>query len=150
MLLCENNLTTTTNIRNILQLCKKRQKLQNLTKFMESKNVHNNIKHKRTLNKRTVKWMLANQQRRSRNNVRNRWKINIFKELKNFNTFYEYYSTLRKEFKKTKIALHFRIANIRKHRSYNIHPFYVNENLAFMHNGIINILLQKNPKLATQ
>ncbi|MBK7105908.1 MAG: class II glutamine amidotransferase [Ignavibacteriae bacterium] len=75
-------------------------------------------------------------------------KINIFKELKNFNTFYEYYSTLRKEFKKTKIALHFRIATSGNIDLYNIHPFYVNENLAFMHNGIINILLQKKSKIS--
>ncbi|MBK8943676.1 MAG: hypothetical protein IPM32_00255 [Ignavibacteriae bacterium] len=75
-------------------------------------------------------------------------KINIFKELKNFNTFYEYYSTLRKEFKKTKIALHFRIATSGNIDIYNIHPFNVNENLAFMHNGIINILLQKKSKIS--
>ena len=75
-------------------------------------------------------------------------KLNIFKELKNFNTFYEYYSTLRKEFKKIKIALHFRIATAGNIDILNIHPFNVNPNLAFMHNGIINILLQKNSKIS--
>lgn len=75
-------------------------------------------------------------------------KLNIFKELKNFKTYYEYYSTLRKEFKKTKIALHFRIATSGKIDTNNIHPFMVNEKLAFMHNGIIDIPLQKKSKIS--
>ena len=75
-------------------------------------------------------------------------KLNIFKELKNFKTYYEYYSTLRKEFKKTKIALHFRIATSGKIDTNNIHPFIVNEKLAFMHNGIIDIPLQKKSKIS--
>lgn len=75
-------------------------------------------------------------------------KLNIFKELKNFNTFYDYYSTLRKEFKKTKIGLHFRIATSGKIDLNNIHPFTVNEKLAFMHNGIIDIPLQRKSKIS--
>lgn len=75
-------------------------------------------------------------------------KLNIFKELKNFNTFYEYYSTLRKEFKKTKIALHFRIGTSGKIDINNIHPFMVNKKLSFMHNGIIDIPLQRKSKIS--
>jgi predicted glutamine amidotransferase len=73
--------------------------------------------------------------------------INTFKELKSFNTFYDYYSTLRSEFKKTKIALHFRIATSGKIDTNNIHPFKVNEKLVFMHNGIIDIPLQRKSKV---
>jgi predicted glutamine amidotransferase len=75
-------------------------------------------------------------------------KLNIFKELKNFNTYYDYYSTLRKEFKKTKIALHFRIGTSGKVDMNNIHPFNVHEKLAFMHNGIIDIPLQRKSKIS--
>ncbi|MAT59482.1 MAG: hypothetical protein CMF23_16035 [Ignavibacteriae bacterium] len=74
--------------------------------------------------------------------------LTIFKELKNFKTFYEYYSTLRNEFKKTTIALHFRIATSGKVDTNNIHPFKVNENLAFMHNGIIDIPWQRKSKVS--
>ena len=73
--------------------------------------------------------------------------LNIFKELKNFKTLYDYYSTLRNEFKKTAIALHFRIATSGKVDSNNIHPFKINEKLAFMHNGMIDIPLQRKSKV---
>jgi len=75
-------------------------------------------------------------------------KLNTFKERKNFSTYYDYYSTLRKEFKKTKIALHFRIGTSGKIDTNNIHPFMVNEKLSFMHNGIIDIPLQKKSKIS--
>ena len=74
-------------------------------------------------------------------------KLNIFKELKDFNTFYDYYSTLRSEFKKTIIALHFRIATSGNIDINNTHPFIINYKLAFMHNGIIDIPLQKESKI---
>ncbi len=75
-------------------------------------------------------------------------KLNTFKELKNFNTYYEYYHTLRTEFKKINIGLHFRIATSGKIDSNNIHPFIVNEKLAFMHNGVIDIPLQKKSRIS--
>jgi predicted glutamine amidotransferase len=75
-------------------------------------------------------------------------KLTIFKELKNFNTYYEYYSTLRKEFKKIKIGLHFRLITSGKIDTYNIHPFKINDKLAFMHNGIIDIPLQKDSRIS--
>lgn len=75
-------------------------------------------------------------------------KLNIFKELKSFNTFYEYYSTLRNEFKKIKIGLHFRIATSGKIDVNNVHPFNVNDKLAFMHNGIIDIPLPRKSKIS--
>ena len=75
-------------------------------------------------------------------------KLTIFKELKNFNTYYEYYNTLRKEFKKIKIGLHFRIATSGKIDTNNIHPFKINDKLSFMHNGIIDIPLQKKTKIS--
>ncbi len=77
----------------------------------------------------------------------NEEKLNIFKELEDFNTFYDYYSTLRSEFKKTIIALHFRIATSGNIDINNIHPFIINYKLAFMHNGIIDIPLQKESKI---
>ena len=75
-------------------------------------------------------------------------KLTIFKELKNFNTYYEYYTTLRNEFKKIKIGLHFRLATSGKIDTNNVHPFKINDKLVFMHNGIIDIALQKKSKIS--
>lgn len=65
-------------------------------------------------------------------------KLETFKELKNFELFYSYYENLRKRFKGN-ICLHFRIKTHGTVSEKNIHPFYINRNLAFMHNGIIDI-----------
>jgi len=65
-------------------------------------------------------------------------KLETFKELKSFDLFYEYYSNVRKSFKGN-IALHFRIKTHGTVSEKNIHPFFINRNLAFMHNGILDV-----------
>ena len=76
-------------------------------------------------------------------------KIEVFKELKNFELFYEYYFNIRKIFRGN-IGLHFRIKTHGKINESNIHPFYVNRDLAFMHNGIIDIDTGKTDLSDTQ
>lgn len=78
----------------------------------------------------------------------NRGRIETFKELKNFELFFEYYKTIRSNHKKSVIALHFRIRTHGLKNENNIHPFFVNENLSFMHNGIIDINLQKKSEIS--
>ena len=75
-------------------------------------------------------------------------KLNIIKELKNFDKYYEKYSSIRTQLKDVKIGLHFRIGTSGKIDTNNIHPFNVNENLAFMHNGIIDIPLVRKSKVS--
>lgn len=66
-------------------------------------------------------------------------KLEIFKELKNFNKFYNHYVEVRKEYPKKYIGLHFRIATHGLVNEENLHPYEINENLYVMHNGIITI-----------
>ena len=63
-------------------------------------------------------------------------KIKVIKELKDFDSFYSKYMKIRLSHKGN-IALHFRIRTAGKVDEKNIHPFFINQNLAFMHNGII-------------
>jgi predicted glutamine amidotransferase len=57
----------------------------------------------------------------------------------NFDKFYKEYSKQRKVNKTSNFILHFRIATSGKIDRANCHPFSVNKNLAFVHNGMINI-----------
>ncbi len=64
------------------------------------------------------------------------------RKLKSFKTFKyeelrERYFQLRENMFIGNIVLHFRIATAGKHNETNLHPFFVNKNLAFVHNGII-------------
>lgn len=65
--------------------------------------------------------------------------IQIFKEMSNFDKFYKEYLKQRKSNKTSNFVLHFRIATSGKIDKTNCHPFSVNKNLAFVHNGMINI-----------
>lgn len=66
-------------------------------------------------------------------------KLKTFKEMNNFDTFYEKYLSIKKnkKSKKNKVVLHFRISTHGKINEENCHPFLVNESLGFVHNGII-------------
>jgi glutamine amidotransferase len=63
-------------------------------------------------------------------------KIIIHKEIKDFDSFYTYYSNVRARIN-TPIVLHFRITTSGLIDLENCHPFRINDNLAFCHNGII-------------
>lgn len=62
-----------------------------------------------------------------------------FKEMTNFDKFYKEYAKQRKANKGSNFVLHFRIATSGKIDKTNCHPFNINKNLAFVHNGMISI-----------
>lgn len=65
--------------------------------------------------------------------------LKTYKELTNFEKFYNEYKKQRKANKDSNFVLHFRIATSGKIDLNNCHPFKVNKNLAFVHNGMIDI-----------
>jgi predicted glutamine amidotransferase len=71
-------------------------------------------------------------------------KIVIHKELVSFEKFFNAFKEARKNNQDKTFVLHFRIATHGKIDLPNCHPFEVNENLAFCHNGIINISNEKH------
>ena len=64
-------------------------------------------------------------------------KMEVFKEMKSFDTFYDKYLDVRKSFGKQNIVLHFRISTHGKINETNCHPFLVEDSLGFVHNGMI-------------
>ena len=74
-------------------------------------------------------------------------KIKIIKEIIDFDSFYSKYMKIRIKHKGN-IALHFRIRTAGNVNEKNIHPFFVNQNLAFMHNGILDIEVPKNSEIS--
>jgi hypothetical protein len=64
-------------------------------------------------------------------------KMQVFKEMKSFDKFYNEYIRVRKEIQKQNIVLHFRISTHGKVNKTNCHPFLVHEELGFVHNGMI-------------
>jgi hypothetical protein len=64
-------------------------------------------------------------------------KLNSFKTYK-FNALLQKYNELRNNTKTGKIVLHFRIATSGINGKENLHPFNVNDNLGFVHNGVIS------------
>lgn len=67
----------------------------------------------------------------------NEGKMTVFKELKSFDRFYDKYKSIRSTYKGN-MLLHFRIATHGAVAEENCHPFLVNEQMAFIHNGIIS------------
>jgi predicted glutamine amidotransferase len=67
-------------------------------------------------------------------------KIEVYKELSfnNVNSFYSKYVDIRKN-TEFPIMLHFRIGTSGGKNEKNLHPFFVNQNLALVHNGIFDI-----------
>lgn len=63
-------------------------------------------------------------------------KLNVYKELNDFNKLYNAYKSARKE-SIGDVLIHFRISTHGKVDKTNCHPFLVNEELGFIHNGII-------------
>ena len=64
-------------------------------------------------------------------------KLIVFKSY-DYNEFKKEYKTIRKDEKVKNIVLHFRIATSGHEKYINLHPFLVNDNLGFVHNGIIS------------
>jgi len=64
--------------------------------------------------------------------------LHSHKEMKNFNNFYDRYLKIRTKNQESRIVLHFRISTHGKVNKTNCHPFFVNDKLGFVHNGIIN------------
>lgn len=69
-----------------------------------------------------------------------------FKELDSVDKFYNHYIDVRRRYPKSKIVLHFRIGTSGGINVDNCHPFNVDKNLAFVHNGIITELNGIHPK----
>lgn len=65
-------------------------------------------------------------------------KIVVHKELNNFNAYYDAYVKARRDFPKSNMVLHFRISTHGGVTKANAHPFLVNKQLGFVHNGIIS------------
>lgn len=64
-------------------------------------------------------------------------KMQVFKEMKSFENFYSNYISIKKKYGKNNIVLHFRISTHGKVNKTNCHPFLVNDDLGFVHNGMI-------------
>jgi predicted glutamine amidotransferase len=64
-------------------------------------------------------------------------KLRIFKEMKDVNTLYQKYTSIRKQLPNNNILVHFRIATHGKVNETNCHPFRVSKDLVFIHNGMI-------------
>lgn len=65
-------------------------------------------------------------------------KVNIIKEMKSSDILFERYVELRDKFPNNNFLIHFRIATHGKVNETNCHPFKVNKQLAFIHNGMID------------
>ena len=63
--------------------------------------------------------------------------LTAYKEMDNFDDFYNHYGWVRKNHRESQIVLHFRISTHGKVNLENCHPFMVNEDWGFVHNGII-------------
>lgn len=63
--------------------------------------------------------------------------LTAYKEMDNFDRFYDHYAWVRNKYKNSQIVLHFRISTHGKVDLENCHPFMVNEDWGFVHNGII-------------
>lgn len=70
-------------------------------------------------------------------------KLKVFKTYE-YDEYIDKYNELRDNQEIGNIVLHFRIATSGYKGEHNLHPFLVNENLGFVHNGVISGLGNKN------
>lgn len=64
--------------------------------------------------------------------------LQTFKTLESFDEFYDAYSTIKQRYGKRNMLLHFRISTHGTINEENCHPFIVDENVGFIHNGMIS------------
>ena len=64
--------------------------------------------------------------------------VNTSKEMKSPEHLYKMYTKIRQDNLTANILIHFRIATHGRINETNCHPFLVNKNLAFIHNGMIS------------
>lgn len=65
-------------------------------------------------------------------------KLNVFKEMDSFVSYWEKYLEVRSTCPESNILLHFRISTHGKINHTNCHPFLVDETIGFIHNGMIH------------
>ena len=65
-------------------------------------------------------------------------KLHVYKEMTDVEKFYDEYVALRLAYPEEKIVLHFRMSTQGALSLDNAHPFLINENLAFVHNGVVS------------
>jgi len=70
-------------------------------------------------------------------------KLNVFKSYE-YDDYLEKYNELRDDKSIGNIVLHFRIATSGYNGEHNLHPFLTNDNLGFVHNGVIKGLGNKS------
>lgn len=63
--------------------------------------------------------------------------MEVYKEMKSFDAFYDKYSEVKRMYGKRNIVLHFRISTHGGITESNCHPFMVHQDLGFVHNGMI-------------
>lgn len=61
----------------------------------------------------------------------------VIKEMSNFNNFYNNYIDVKRKYGRKNIVLHFRISTHGKVNETNCHPFITNDEVGFVHNGMI-------------
>lgn len=69
-------------------------------------------------------------------------KLNVFKSY-DYDDYIDKYNALRDDNSINSIVLHFRIATSGYNGEHNLHPFLVNDNVGFVHNGVISGLGSK-------
>lgn len=64
--------------------------------------------------------------------------LTTYKEMDKFDDFYKHYEMVRKNYRNSQVVIHFRISTHGKVDLENCHPFMINEDWGFVHNGIIS------------
>jgi len=64
-------------------------------------------------------------------------KLGVFKEMNSFENFYKNYIEIKQKYGKRNIVLHFRISTHGRVNETNCHPFITNDDIGFVHNGMI-------------
>lgn len=63
--------------------------------------------------------------------------LKVFKEMTSFDNFYKNYMDIRHRYGRNNMVLHFRISTHGRVNETNCHPFLVDNNIGFVHNGMI-------------
>lgn len=69
--------------------------------------------------------------------IDNNKKLGVFKEMNSFDNFYNNYIDIKQKYGSRNIVLHFRISTHGRINETNCHPFLTNDEVGFVHNGMI-------------